>query len=50
MALLRAGEKDQGRSELDAALKLDAGLRKRKDVQKVIGQLWKRGRRDPNAP
>jgi len=38
-SLLGAGKKDQGRSELNAALKLDANLRKRQDVQKALGQL-----------
>jgi tetratricopeptide (TPR) repeat protein len=38
-SLLGAGKKEQARSELNAALKLDVGLRKRQDVQKVIGQL-----------
>lgn len=38
-SLLAAGKKEQAKSELNTALRLDGGLRKRQDVQKVIGQL-----------
>jgi Flp pilus assembly protein TadD len=38
-SLLGAGRKEQARSELNAALKLDAGLRKQEDFQRVFGKL-----------
>lgn len=38
-SLLAAGKKEQARSEIKAALKLDEGLRKRPDVQRVLDQL-----------
>jgi Flp pilus assembly protein TadD len=40
-SLLGAGRKLQAQEELNTALKLNDGLRKRPDVQKVLGQLAK---------
>jgi hypothetical protein len=34
-----AGQKEQAKSALNAALKLDAGLRKREDFQRGFGKL-----------
>jgi Flp pilus assembly protein TadD len=40
-SLLGAGRKQQAQEELNTALKLNDGLRKRPEVQKVLGQLAK---------
>jgi len=40
-SLLGAGRKQQAQEELNAALKLDDGLRKRPEVQKLLVQLPK---------